>query len=301
MLEYDFTFAELAVKYLETEDLDCLRKIIDLPATHHIMSHAKHFGNAASTSTTLEFVNQFFSPLDRQRKKLSVFKRNLCYAQEVVAKTRHAETTALKYLPKDFRLTGKVFFTFGYDIGVVFGKNCSLNLAHPIFTNDLRQILYYAIHEIHHIGFIAEKGGEMPSFSTLCTRGDMAKVIEYCTHLEGMAVYASLRLREDEGTTGLDNDYISLLSPHVIKEMEKEYFNIYRYFKNRPNCPLSQEDFKKINILSDEKRLWYIVGGYMAKIIDQSHGREKLITLISESSENFISLYYRNKSIMFTL
>ena len=296
MLEYDFAFAELAVKYLETGDLDYLRMIGDLPASQHMINHAKYFGNATQASTTLEFISQFFSPLDKQRESLLVFKRNLCYAKEMVAKTCIAEVSALRYLPKDFTFAGNVFFTFGYDIGVAFGRNCSLNLAHPIFSNDVREILFYAIHEIHHIGFIAEKGGEMPSFSALRTRGDMANAIEYCTHLEGMAVYAPFSMREDEGTIDTDNDYVSLSSPCVLKEMEKEYFNIYRYFKGCPDAPLSKEDTQKISILSDEKRLWYIVGGHMAKVIDQIHGRKKLTALISENSENFISLYIETVS-----
>ena len=96
-------------------------------------------------------------------------------------------------------------------------------------------------------------------------------------------------MREEEGATG--SDYVSLLSPCIVKEMEKEYFSIYRHFKDSPDVPLSQEDFKKISVLSDEKRLWYIVGGHMAKTIDQIYGREKLTALIGEPSENFISLY----------
>ena len=39
-------------------------------------------------------------------------------------------------------------------------------------------------------------------------------------------------------------------------------------------------DWSKIHILSDGKRLFYIVGAHMAQTIDQKLGREKLVNMI---------------------
>lgn len=69
----------------------------------------------------------------------------------------------LKYLPGNFNYSGNLFFTFGYDLGVVYGKNASVNLAHPQFIKDINEIKYYAIHELHHAGFVVLK-------KTLCLR-----------------------------------------------------------------------------------------------------------------------------------
>jgi hypothetical protein len=268
----------------------------DTGAARHILDHAAHFGNNVPASTT-ELVCHLLSSFDKQSDMLRIFKRNIKFAKENLAKTRFAEDVALQFLPKDFRFMGCMFFTLGYDIGVVYGKNCSLNLAHTIFQNSMEEIAYYAIHEIHHIGFIALKGGQMPSFGTLKTRSDMARLIEYCTHLEGMAVYTSLYLRQKEGAADMIGDYIALNSPQQLNNMECEFFEIYRHFKNNPDVPLSQNDFSKINILSDEKRLWYIVGAHIAKTIDQLLGRESLTALISEDSENFINAYCSAKYV----
>jgi len=54
---------------------------------------------------------------------------------------------------------------------------------------------------------------------------------------------------------------------------------------------LREEDWNKIGIFSDIKRLWYVVGAHMAKTIDQHLGRERLTSLISQPSENFIATY----------
>ena len=151
-------------------------------------------------------------------------------------------------------------------------------------------MIYFAIHELHHIGFITLKGGYMPSFD-ITTYKEMLHEIEYCTHLEGMAVYAPLGLIEQENAMSNDMYYKALRDLHIMKELEEEYFDIYYHFKNEPDNLLTQEDWYKFRLLTDIKGLWYIVGAQIAKTIDENLGREKLISLISEPSENFIKTY----------
>ena len=54
---------------------------------------------------------------------------------------------------------------------------------------------------------------------------------------------------------------------------------------------LTEDDWKKISILADKKRLWYRVGAEMAEKIDKDLGRKKLTRLIPEPAENFINTY----------
>ena len=106
-----------------------------------------------------------------------------------------------------------------------------------------------------------------------------------------MGTYAPFNIREQENALNTDNDYIALKNSSRIKELEKEYFEIYHHFIDNPNEILAESDWQKISILSDEKRLWYIVGAYMAKTIDKKLGREKLTNLLYEAPKNFIETY----------
>ena len=292
MTFYDFSFAELAVEYLETGDSVCLDKIAELDAAIHLLNHAKRFGYDVPKGSAMQLVTYLLFPLDKQRNKLSNFKRNIKFAKQYIAEEDFAGKIALQYLPKDFVISASIFFTFGYDIGVAYGKNCSLNLAHSKFLENMHEIKYYAVHELHHTGFIALKNGRMPSLN-VSTRKEMAHIIEYLTHMEGMATYAALDIRKKENAMNADGDYIALQDSKLMTALEEEYFDIYCYFKKEPDKLIDESDWQKINILSDAKRLWYRVGASMAKTIDYELGRDKLTSMISESSENFILTYLK--------
>jgi len=289
-LNYDFIFVELAIKFLEIGDVEYLQKIAESKAAEHIFNHALRFNPGMPIGSTLEFVTHLLTPLDKHREKLQQVTKNLDYAKKHIASTRIAENIALQFLPDNFVFFGSMFFTFGYDIGVAFGKNCSLNLAHSIFSSNIEEMKYYAIHEIHHAGFITLKEGYMPSLQ-VSTRKDMLRLIEYLTHLEGMGTYVPLEIRKQENAMNTDRDYIALQNSDQLNSFVKEYFEIYDYFKDNLNEALTDYDWYKIGVLSDIKRLWYIVGAHMAKAIDKRLGREKLTGLICESPENFIKTY----------
>ncbi|MCL2683352.1 MAG: hypothetical protein FWE63_07740 [Bacteroidales bacterium] len=290
---YDFSFAELALDYLNTKDPVYLQKIAELKATEHLFNHSKHFGNNVPNDSKIELVTYLLSSMNNP-ETLDHFKRNLNYAKKNIAETDVAQQVALQYLPKDFSFSSSLFFTFGYDLGVAYGKNASLNLAHPYFLKNMNELKYYAIHELHHAGFVMLKNNIMPSLDIANYR-EMAQLIEYLTHLEGMATYASLEIRKQENAMNVDDDYVALQDSMRMKEYTKEFFDIYFHFKNNPDSVLTEEDWYKIYILSDGKRLWYIVGASIAQTIDQKLGREKLTDLIPEPSENFITTYLHIK------
>lgn len=289
-LAYDFTFAEHAICFIETGDSYHLEKIAELDAADHIFDHASRFNHDVPTSSKLNLVNHLLTPVGQYKKTMPQITRNLEFAKAHIASTGIAEEIALQFLPKDSTFSGTMFFTLGYDIGVAYGENCSLNVAHPIFIKNMSEMKYYAIHELHHIGFTTLKGGYMPTLE-ISTRREMAHVIEYLTHMEGMGTYAPLATREQESAMNTDHDYIVLQDSKMMDDLVKEYLEIYRHFKNNPDERLVEEDWHKIGILSDIKRLWYVVGAHMAKTIDHRLGRERLVGLIAEPSENFIAAY----------
>jgi len=231
---YDFSFVELAIKFLETGDTEYLRKISELEAADHIFNHAVRYTCNVPKGSKLELVSHLLTPIYECRKELPQVIRNLDFAKEHILKTRKAEKIVLQYLPKDFIFSSSFFFTFGYDIGVAYGNNCSLNLAHPHFSGNMNEMIYYAIHEMHHAGFITLQNGYMPSLE-MSVRKDVAHLIEDATHLEGMGTYAPLSIREQEDTMDNDRDYIALQNQRLMDDLIKEYFDIYYYFKDNPD------------------------------------------------------------------
>ena len=74
-LTYDFSFAELSVKYLETEDPNYLNQIAELEATKHLQNHATYFNNNIPKSPKIELVKYLLSPV-KEKKKICYTQRN---------------------------------------------------------------------------------------------------------------------------------------------------------------------------------------------------------------------------------
>ncbi|MCT4637350.1 MAG: hypothetical protein N4A72_06545 [Bacteroidales bacterium] len=289
-MAYDFTFAELAVDYLESGDSTILYKIAESKAAKHILNHAVRFGYNVPKSSELALVKHLLTPIDKTKKKLKQLKANIQYARENIAKNNIAGTESAKYLPDISDKERTIYFTFGYDIGVAYENNCSLNLIHSCFKDKKAEMIYYTIHESHHAGFIAVKNNRMVSLN-IETHREMLHLIEYLTHLEGMAVYTAYEARERGEALNDDNDYITLQTVDKLEEYTREYFEIYNYFKSNPDADITEEDWSKISVLSDDKRLWYIVGAKMAKDIDKAFGRDSLVALINRDPHEFFVTY----------
>jgi len=286
---YDFTFAELSVRYLETGDSTYLQKIADCDGAKHILSHS-NWSNNTNSQNTLTLVKKLLTPREKLLPSLEKIRQNIKFAKDSIAQVDLSQKEALHYLPANFNFSSHLYFTVGYDLGVVFENNSSLNLAHPHYLKDANEMKYYSIHELHHAGFVLAKNRVMPSLA-ITTHAQMTELIEYLTHLEGMATYAALDLRTRQNAINNDEEYIALQNCELMVSYEKEYFEIYRFFKETPNQKITDDDWDKVNILSDKRRLWYRVGALMAQTIDKKMGRETLTQLIAKPSVNFTSTY----------
>lgn len=272
-LTYDFTFADLAIKYIETEDSIYLLKIANLKATEHIFKHANQYRYNVPRKSKLSLVKYLLTPIEEKKEILTAFKRNLQYAKKEIAMTDFSQMICANYLPDNFEYSGSLFFTFGYDLGVVFDNNASINLAHSNYLEDMNEIRYYSLHELHHAGFFEVKAKAMPSIDIL-TFKEMAEFIEILTHLEGMGTYVPLKLRKQEGAMNSDEDYVCLQAKDLMNTYEEEYFDIYNHFKNNPNRLIEGSDWKLVAILSNKRRLWYRVGALMAQVIEENGKRK---------------------------
>ncbi len=286
---YDFTLADLSIKYIQTGDSSIISDIVKTEGLKLLYNHANWSGNNSKNLSLKDFAKTI---IDRDNRKINIESiiGNLQYAKDSIATIDYPQNICLKYLPKVFRFSSLLCYTVGYDIGIVFLNNSSVNLSHKYFLENSSELKYYSIHELHHAGFVSLKKNYMPSLK-INTYREMAKLIAYFTHLEGMAVYAAYDERAKNNALNRDSDYIALLDTTLMKKHTNRYFEIYNHFLTNSNDTLKENDWLMLGELSSDNRLWYRVGSRMAEIIDKNLGRDKLTNLISEPSEIFINTY----------
>ncbi len=293
---YDFTFAELAVKYFETADDKYIEQIAETDAAQHIYGFAKDFSHDVfdygyPLNSSFDFCKALLTPFDAKKEALPHFIDNLEYAKQEIAAHDIPRLIARNYLPEDFdfRKSTYLFFTFGFDMGVAYNGNASLNLAHPHFLQHKDEIRYYSIHELHHAGYLQVTNKSIPALD-FKTYADVSAFMELFTHLEGMATYSPLRLRMDENQMNSDEDYVAIQDPVLMDQLENEFFEIYGHFKDAPEKMFTDEDWETVFLLS-QKRYFYKVGALMAKTIDDKRGRQELVNLINEPPFEFFKTY----------
>jgi len=288
-VSYDFALANLSAKYIETSDSVLLSHIAGTEGMKLIYNHANWSGNNPANISIYDFAKKV---IDRDKKRISMqaILRNLKYARDSIAAMDYPQKVCLQYLPEGFSFHSRLCFTVGYDLGIVYQNNASINVSHKHYLETKTELKYYSIHELHHAGFVTLKKNYMPSLKIYTCR-EMAELIAYFTHLEGMAVYAAYDERLENNALGNDQDYVALQDTVVMKKYTARYFEIYNHFRNNANAVLTEKDWAMLTELSSGERLWYRVGAQMAAVIDKKSGRDKLTALIAEPSENFISNY----------
>lgn len=286
---YDFTLAELSTKYIVTNDSIVLSEIKGTEGIKLLYKHASWSENNAEKLSLKEFAKKI---IDRNKNvnNLKVILRNIQYAKDSIASIDYPQQVCLTYLPKGFSFSSRLCFTVGYDLGITYLNNSSVNISHKHYLDNCSEIKYYSIHELHHAGFNMLKKNQMPSLH-ITTYGEMSKLIAYLTHLEGMAVYAAYDERKKNDALNNDPDYIALQDTLLMNKLISRYFEIYNHFLVNPSDTLTEKDWSMLRELSSGNRLWYRAGSRMAEVIDKKSGREKLTSLISEPSEDFINTY----------
>jgi len=303
VVKYDFTFANLVNDYLQNRisKKELLSMLDGAEASEVMYKHAMAFNTGYPIDSKTEFIDYLLQLTSERIQGLSHYENAINYAKEHVADSKVAEKIALEYLPEDFVFSGTLYFVCGYG-SVAYGQDCCIDLADVDLMNNPNEIKCLAIHELHHVGFIAVKDGYMPAPQSIKTYGDVANIIEYMTHLEGMGTYAPLatferNLIDKPSESIIANDYRILRDDNLLIQYEEEYFGIYSRFRNNPDNLLAEADLHKISAMSGNRRLWYIVGAHMAKTIDEVLGRHKLINTIAEQSSGFVAAYLDAKKL----
>ena len=288
-LHFDASFASEAIEYSRSSDPNLIERMADSPALEHILNHARNFDYDVPKESRTALVLTLLGPPNQRAERNAVCRRSLEYFFGPMLSDPHWINDALAYLPADFRYQGTLFLTFGYDIGVAFAPNASLNCMHSHFANHPRELLYYAIHELHHVGFMAYQ--KPPKLTDLRSCGDLLSLVEYSTQLEGMAVLAAYQRRRAEHALWGDSDYVALEDEKRVQADLTSYFKDYDYLKSRRTQLADRDAWSVIDRMSSGERLWYRVGAYMAQRIEASKGRAVLVALVKQGPGEFMASY----------
>jgi putative zinc-dependent peptidase DUF5700 len=288
-LSFDASFARQAVDYLRWPTPGLFDRMAKSPAVAHILRHARNFDYDVPKDSPEELVRALLHPRDTQAERSAACVGSLAYFSGPMLADPHWVADVLSYLPEDFWFHGTLFLTFGYDIGVAFGPTASLNCAHPHFKDHPRELLYYAIHELHHTGFMAYQ--KPPKLADMKSCADLLELVEYSTQMEGMAVLAAYRRRRDDHTLADDSDYVALDDQKRMTVDIASYLRDYRYLKSRGAQPADADARAVIERMSGGERLWYRVGALMARSIEESKGRAVLVGLVRKGPAQFLATY----------
>ena len=288
-VELDFTFLEEILNYLENPTENAISRIIGHEAAIGVHIHASRFQN------TDKNLHDFWEErLNRESEKgvrhIGQVIKCMEYIESNTADFRQSFKELEAFLPTDLRLGCKLYPIVGYDIGVVSEGNAFLNLGHQLFHEHERELLYFTMHELHHVGYTHYNA--IYSLDELKTNRDLLRIIKYSTHLEGLAVYASFeRRRRENGFT--HRDYVVLNDLQKRMMASTDFFCIVKGLENEDERALTEEYFDVLTRMSDGDRLWYVAGTHMSQMIDLRLGREVLNQTIVNGPDDFFEAYNR--------
>ena len=285
-LQCDARFAQVAADGLDSGDRRAVPVLAALPATQHLLAHARQFDYDVPKDSRDAFVEEL---LGRSAGRQQAIREALAYFVGPLLDDPHWINDALKYLPADFRFRGTLFLISGYDIGVALAPDASLNAAHRHFEGRPRELLYYAIHELHHVGLMTY--APPPRIRELRTCADVLRMVDYSTALEGTAVLAGLERRTRDGALNDDEDYVALGNAPRMQQDEVQFLQDYDALAGRDTEAADKEALAVLDRMSSGERLWYRVGARMAQRIEQERGRPALIALIASNPGNLVSTY----------
>jgi hypothetical protein len=284
-LMFDSSPVEAALGYLRNKTDQNLERLISMQGSKLAYNHFV-WSSFGSKLTIREFW--------KKSLKQTVWSKQLEAAIGTVREylTSQEESrwlsAVLRYLPEGHVFRTTVYLIVNYD-NVVYSEDVALNLNSRQFHVDHREAVYYLIHELAHAGYF--RYHRMPELTKIRTIADLLDVVMLLTHLEGMGVISSFRLRVGEGGL-LDGDYQILLNDDERKRRVRDYFNMLSRLENRRSQKLRKEDFQVFDDMSGKTtRLWYVTGCHMAQKIERECGVETLRHLVKRGCEEFFKAY----------
>ncbi len=287
---FDFAQVRAAIAYMEHPSPERLEAVARTDAMAHLKRHSDWSGYYPASASRLDIAKALLED-SKNQPSVDAVKALVDRVQGDASGQELCLTEPLLYGPPGAEIPGRVFFTWGYDIGVAAGANASLNLARQRFLEHPGEVWYYCIHEVHHT--LVMSLHPPPNLADVKDTSQFLGLVRYLTYLEGTAVYAAYDARRRGGALADDPDYAALEDPAAMRKLERAYFELYDRIEGFGQRPLTDDDWALLETFSNGPRLWYRVGAHMAATIDAAEGRETFRKVVAEGPDAFFHHYRR--------
>lgn len=284
MVNLNLEFAELAIQYLRTEDDNYIEKICSLAAADHIYFHACSCNPEMNFDSKESFIKHILNK-NSLRNNISNYENILNQISKSTGFVQEAEKETLKYLPEGTLFSVNMYITLGY---FPVGINGNFNIDLSFNFDNVREILYLSIHELHHVGFLQYCNVPL-STKNLRLKGDLSSLLSAHFQLEALATYAPYNIRSAENALA-DIDYNETSNISLMKECKAQLFSSYDTLKKNSDLFIEENDFNILNDFWSGKRIAYRFGLYSCIKISEKYGERFLIDTIKKGSDSFMEL-----------
>ena len=104
-------------------------------------------------------------------------------------------------------------------------------------------------------------------------------------------MHAAMNWRREVGALDADPDYLALGDPDTMVRLEEEYFKLYQELVAKEERPLREDDWGILAPMSEGDRLWYRVGGLMARRLESALGLDGLKEIVVAGPERFFDAH----------
>lgn len=264
----DPSFAEQALAAIR--EPGAREGLVDHPALAALLRHKRMSGG---TSTEAELLDAVLGNVADEAGA----KRVLAFWHGREALLGERVDAAAQHLPAGHPFVGTLFLVVGYDIGVATPPDIAINVAHPHFVAAPTEVGYYALHEAHHVGFMAERG--TPPLDNLTQAASLRRLVQYVTQLEGMAVHAAYAERARGGALAADEDYAVYLDEREARRIIDRYGVVLAMIPETGSVepPVLGA---VLEAATSGERLAYRFGALVARQLEATAGRAGLIESI---------------------
>ncbi len=285
---FNFDHVRAAMDYFEVPNERRLADVAFTDASEHLRSNSGMTAYYPAGTSAYDIAEDLLKKIPEPDFIVEIAER-MTQVKSDIPSQEMCFSEAKAYLPDGIRFRAPMYITWGYDIGVSMDGTSSLNITHPIFGEDLSEIWFYCIQEMHQAGLIALNPWPF-SMREISTTLELQAQIEYSTFLEGMAVYAAYDARRRASALHNDEDYVALTDFVRMERYEARFTDILARFRVEDR-PLKDDDWALLELLTDGERLWFRVGAKMAMTIDRVLGRPALLDAAASGPGRFFDLY----------
>lgn len=283
-LKFDFSFVDLFIKNQNN------KKFITHKSMDILYKHYLNFNRDETVLSKTELVQKTINSFSGKSIQALIIARDYAKHNTNLWKKILIEELKTK-TPEDFELNSTIYFSIGYEKGIVFDNDIIIDLSFSYYLQNPDEILYFILHELSQVVLLAY---HTPlTYSLVKTRKDLLELIRFNLLVEGLGMFYPYELRIKDANL-MNFDYQSLNDSKFVDQREKRLGDILSELGKNSQQLLTERDWNFMDELA-EKRILFVVGAKMALAIDNSFGREMIVKCITEGTNLFFELYNNSK------